>query len=271
MSEQNIINRTYRPITVSVIAEGLMSLGVREGDTLLVHSSLSSLGWVCGGPQAVVQALLKAAGDGGTIVMPAQSGDWSDPAEWGNPPVPLDWHDVIYNEMPAFDPAMTPTRGMGRIAELFRTAPGTMRSDHPQVSFCANGAQAAKILSGHPLTPQFGMNSPLGKLYARGAKVLLLGVRYDSCTSFHLAEALWANMPTKQMGTAIMENGVRTWKRFNDFAYDSGDFDMLGERFEAERSVIRGLVGNAECSLFDLKEAVDYALEWLPQHRSGKF
>lgn len=267
MREKEIIHRTHLPVTVSGIARDLSNLGVREGDTLLVHSSLSSMGWVCGGAQAVVQALLKSVGDRGTLIMPAQSGDWSDPAEWERPPVPQEWIETIYREMPAFDPNVTPTRGMGRIAEMFRTYPGTARSRHPQVSFCANGKAATLIVSEHPLTPQFGVDSPLGKLYDLNAKVLLLGVGFDSCTSFHLAEATLANMPSKKMGTAMVENGERIWKWFTDFAYDSEDFAAIGEHYEENGLVQRGKAGNAECALFDMREAVDYASKWLMKHR----
>jgi len=267
MGEQNIINRTSTPVTVSSILQDLRKLGVREGDKLLVHSSLSSLGWVCGGAQAVIQALLQSVEATGTLVMPAQSADWSDPAEWENPPVPADWIDIIYREMPAFDPALTPTRGMGRIAELFRTLPGTVRSLHPQVSFSANGLLAEHIVSDHALTPQFGMASPLGKLYDLQAKVLLLGVGYDSSTSFHLAEALFDRMPTRKMGAAIYENGQRVWKWFEDFEYDSEDFSILGEQFEKQAHVQVGKVGNAECRLFNIREAVDFAKLWLDSNR----
>jgi Aminoglycoside N3''-acetyltransferase len=267
MSESDIIKQTKLPITVGRMRHDLHQLGVQEEDHLIVHSSLSSLGWVCGGAQAVVQALLQVVGAEGTLVMPAQCGDWSDPAEWGHPPVPQEWVPVIYNEMPAFDPAVTPTRGMGRIAELFRTYPGTLRSDHPQVSFCANGKYAEYITSGHPLTPQFGEASPLGKLYAAGAKVLMLGVGFDSCTSLHLAETRLSGMPTKKMGTAMLVNGQRSWKWFMDYAYDSGDFEELGRHFEDQGTIRRGQVGYAECMLFDMKEAVDYAGDWLAKHR----
>lgn len=268
MSEQDIMDRTKSPITVRGIVDDLRALGVKEGDKLLVHSSLSAIGWVCGGAQAVVQALLQTVGEVGTLVMPAQSGEWSDPAEWGNPPVPHEWIEIIYKEMPAFDPAITPTRGMGRIAELFRSVPGTMRSDHPQVSFCTNGHMAEEIVSDHPLTPQFGMDSPLGKLYSLSTKVLLLGVGYDSCTSFHLSEAMLERMPIKRMGTAIMEDGVRVWKWFDDYAYDSGDFDKLGEKFEAACATVRGKIGNADCVLFEMREAVNFGVEWLTNNRA---
>ncbi|TDF96279.1 aminoglycoside N(3)-acetyltransferase [Paenibacillus piri] len=267
MNEKTIIERTDTPVTMNGIVRDLRKLGVREGDLLLVHSSLSSLGWVCGGPQAVVQALTHTVGADGTLVMPAHSSDWSDPAEWENPPVPHDWLEIIYREMPAFDPAVTPTRGMGRIAELFRTFPNTTRSPHPQVSFCANGKYGERIAAVHELTPQFGMSSPLGRLYQLHAKVLLLGVGYHSCTSFHLAEAQIPNMPTKTMGTAVLEKSGRIWKRFTDFAYDAADFADIGEHFELQGSVQKGFVGHAECKLFDMQEAVDYAKQWLLQNR----
>ncbi|MFC4808901.1 aminoglycoside N(3)-acetyltransferase [Paenibacillus sp. GCM10023250] len=270
MGEFETIAATREPVTIDRIARDLGALGVQEGDVLLVHSSLSSMGWVCGGPRAVVMALLKAVGAEGTIVMPAQSGDWSDPAEWNNPPVPRAWLETIYREMPAFDPLTTPTRGMGRIAELFRTFPGTVRSAHPQVSFCANGKHAAAIVAEHPLTPQFGEDSPLGKLYRLPeAKVLLLGAGYHACTAFHLAETRLDRMPAKRMGTAMTEAGARTWKWFDDFAYDSEDFPLVGAELDARGMPSRGAVGSADCRLLGLKAGVDAAEAWLRENRPG--
>lgn len=267
MKEFDVVHTTDEPITVSSLLFDLRALGIQTGDTVLVHSSLSSIGWVCGGPQAVVQALLAAVGEEGTIIMPAQSSDWSDPAEWGHPAVPTEWIDIIYREMPAFDPAVTPTRGMGRIAELFRTIPGTIRSNHPQVSFCANGKHAADLMADHPLTPQFGSESPLGKMYELQAKVLLLGVDYSSCTSFHLAETMLSNMPTKRMGTAMIENGERMWKWFTDYVYDAEDFNALGQQYELEFSVTQGKIGQADCKLLEMQHVILYATQWLQQRR----
>lgn len=267
MSELDIISKTKVPNTIDSIYLDLKGLGIIKGDILLVHSSLSSLGWVCGGAQSVITALLNAVGDEGTLVMPAHSGDWSDPAGWGNPPVPCEWIQIIYDNMPAYRPEVTPTRGMGRIAELFRTFPDTLRSDNPLLSFCANGRLAKHITSNHPLTPQLGIGSPLDKLYRLNAKVLLLGAGYDSCTSFHLSESLIPEMPLKRMGTAMLENGGRVWKWFEDFEYNSDDFEAIGEGFGERQTVRKGKVGNAECKLFEMKDGVDFAREWLLNHR----
>ena len=275
MSEADVVNATKEPITIDILYHAFTKLGINKGDVLLVHSSLSSIGWVCGGAQAVVTALLMTAGadgasqNGGTLVMPAHSGDWSDPAEWENPPVPKEWIQAIYDNMPAYIPEITPTRGMGRIAELFRSVPGVIRSNHPQVSFCAKGRYAENITRDHMLSPQLGMESPLGRMYDVNAKVLLLGVGYDSCTSFHLAETLLSEMPVKRTGTAMLENEVRVWKWFGDFEYNCDDFELIGKAFEENGTVKKGKAGNAECKLFKMKDGVDFALNWLRQNRFG--
>jgi aminoglycoside 3-N-acetyltransferase len=264
MSEEKIINTTSEPNT---IYQDLMELGINKNDILLVHSSLSSLGWVCGGAQTVITALMKAVGIDGTLVMPAHSGEWSDPAKWRKPPVPKEWIQTIYDNMPAFDLEISPTRGMARIAELFRTVPNTIRSNHPHVSFSANGSEALHITENHPLTPQLGMDSPIGKMYKLKAKVLLLGVGYNSCTSFHLSESLIDKMPKEQIGAAVLHNGERCWKCFDDYDYNTEDFMIIGKEFEENFNVQKGKVGNAECKLFEMTDGVDFAKTWLIKYR----
>ncbi len=85
MSELEVIRRTRSlPATVVSIRRDLESIGVVHGSILLVHSFLSSLGWVCGGPVVVNQALKDAVGEMGTIVMPTHSSELSDPSDWRN-------------------------------------------------------------------------------------------------------------------------------------------------------------------------------------------
>lgn len=270
MKELDVIQRTSLPATVESLRQDLRVLGVEPGDTLLVHASLSKIGWVCGGPQAVIVALLDAvagAGANGTLVMPAHSGDWSDPAKWEAPPVPADWIPIIYSNLPAFDPDRTPTRGMGTIAELFRTFPGTRRSLHPQLSFAANGPLSVPLTENHSLSSALGIDSPIGLLYEQNAKILLLGVGYESCTSFHLAEAWLPGMPKTRMGTARTVNGTRQWEWFEDYDWDAEDFPAAGMAFEAIHPIRKGLVGQAECRLFPIQPAVDSVLNWLQDNR----
>jgi aminoglycoside 3-N-acetyltransferase len=106
--KETIIDKTNQPNTVSSLVSDFKSLGIKEGMVLLVHSSLSSLGWVCGGPVSVILALEEVLTETGTLIMPTHSGDYSDPAEWCNPPVPESWWETIRNEMPVFDKMSTP-------------------------------------------------------------------------------------------------------------------------------------------------------------------
>ena len=104
MTERDVISNSIAgPVIQDRLVCDLTQLGVTDGMTLLVHSSLSSIGWVAGGPVAVVNALLSALGPKGTLVMPTHSGGLTDPAGWSNPPVDPTWWPTIRRTMPAFD------------------------------------------------------------------------------------------------------------------------------------------------------------------------
>ncbi|WP_330340753.1 aminoglycoside N(3)-acetyltransferase [Streptomyces sp. NBC_00557] len=235
-------------VTRDSLAAQLRQLGVEPGEILLVHSSLRALGWVNGGAVAVVQGLLDVLGPAGTLVVPTQSADLSDPALWSRPPVPPQWWDRIRATMPPYDPLITPSRGVGVIPETVRTWPGALRSAHPHTSFAALGPH---------------VRSPLAKLEKLGARALLLGAGYDACTSFHLAEYR-IPAPLVPVGRPAPGGG---WQTVTEVSISSDRFDELGHDFERDRPVVRGKAGAADVRLFPVADAVAYAERWLPLHR----
>lgn len=258
-----------RPIhTRRDLARSLTTLGVAPGDTLLVHSSLKAIGWVPGAALAVVQALLDAVGEAGTLVVPTQTGENSDPAGWSRPPVPQSWWPVIREESPGFDPERSASLRMGAIAEQVRTWPGARRSAHPQTSFAALGARAEQIVETHDLDSQCGERSPLAALERLGAKVLLLGAGFGSCTSFHLAEYRIVGSPVTTHGAAVLTpDGGREWMTFTDLELDEDDFPRIGEHLVSTGAVSVGQVGEADCFLFELATGVETARAWMSEHR----
>jgi aminoglycoside 3-N-acetyltransferase len=271
MNEAESMIGMDRPNTVESLAGQLRTLGVRPGEILLVHASLSKLGWICGGSQALILSILEVLGPEGTLCMPAHSGDWSDPVDWQHPPVPADWVPIIRSQMPAYRTDLTPTRGLGRTAETFRSMQGTLRSSHPQVSFCAFGPLARRVVEGQTLDYGLGDDSPLGRLYGLNARILMLGTDYGTCTALHLAEhrADWPGKCPIRQGAPIMQDGKRVWVDFDDWEIDSDDFPACGAAFEAARlkKILRSLVGRGESILVPLVELVDFGSGWFSANR----
>jgi aminoglycoside 3-N-acetyltransferase len=255
--------------TRASLTRDLCGLGLLAGDTVLLHASLRSLGWVCGGATSVVLALCDILGPEGTLIVPAQSPDNRDPSRWTNPPVPSSWWQAIRENLPAFDPAVTPAVAMGVIAEQIRTWPGAVRSAHPQTSFAGVGRRAAELLANHALDCQLGERSPLRALERAGARVLLLGTGYSKFTGFHLAEYRLADPPRRKSSCAVRTaDGGRDWVTFEDVDLNDSDFARLGADFERSCPEVRvGPVGAATSRLVPLPAAVAFAEGWFRQHR----
>ena len=240
------------PLTTDIIYKELQSLGVENGMTLLVHSSLSSLGFVCGGAISVILGIIKVLKissipeigihfnenefESGTIVMPSFSSDYSNPEYWQNPAVP--WVDTVKNEWPFFHPLITPTRDMGKIAELFRTFPGVVRSNHPTCSFSSLGKFKNEITKEHPLHCELGMDSPLGKIYSLKGYILLIGVGNNVNSSLHLAENIQFHKDpqfqetVQQLSPILDAEGKRELVSYDTLDFDTDTFVQLGNDFK---------------------------------------
>lgn len=165
-----------RPVTIGKadIVDALRAVGIRKGDGVMVHSSMSKFGHIEGGPRAVIDAIEEVVGTSGTIVMPAFSieGLMKERLDRGEP----------------FDVRSTRSH-MGAITEYFRTMPGVHRSVHPTHSTCAKGNSAEEIVTGHELcvTP-FAEGSPFEKLVRRNFWIILFGANFGHPTPYHVFE-----------------------------------------------------------------------------------
>lgn len=272
MTEADIVRHSATPKTRDSLAADLRGLGVRPGEILLVHSSLKALGWVSGAEVAVIQALCDVLTPEGTLVMPAMSPDMTDPVHWGAPPIPEAWHEPVRRSMPAFDLLRTPSRGMGRIAELFRTWPGVARSHHPTSSLAGWGRHAATILREQPLEEPFGESSPLARLYDLKARVLLLGVDFESCTILHLAERrAWPEQTLIQEGTPLIIDGERRWVRYQTPVLRVDLLEQAGRHLVETGIAHAGMVGSGPSYLLPVREAVDATVaRWRDTNMAGE-
>lgn len=234
-------------------------MGIENGHGLFVHASLGAVGHVIGGARSVVEALIDAVGETGLIAMPGFSTDAYEPESLLD--YSIEDQKRIRDAVPGFDKRRSPTVAMGIIAETFRTWPGTFRSDHPTVSICARGGDAADYLSPHPIAWGTGPDTPLGAFrYRPDMKMLLIGVGWNRCSLLHTAETLASHRRTKVRRFKLIENSEGVWIETPDVADDLGRFfPAVGAAFEACGSVRGGHVGGAETQICRYADLLEFA------------
>jgi aminoglycoside 3-N-acetyltransferase len=259
------------PLTLGSLVKQLEVCGLREGQTISVHASLSSLGWVVGGAETVIRALLQIVGPSGTLMVPTQTWKNLDPSRGVHGDIPMAWWPIIREHWPAYDPDVTPSVGMGVVAEVLRTWPGARRSNHPARSFAAVGVNAEFLTEEHDLKNIFGEGSPLSKLYDLDGHILLIGVDHSKNTSLHLAESR-ANYPGKrdeEESSAILIDGVRHWVTYRTLSVHDDDFAILGDAYEAEHAIRRHKVGEAGVRFLRQRPFIDWAVRWMEKNRAS--
>ena len=268
-SEKDVIKVTQYPNTLTSLKKDFKLLGIKPGQVLIMHSSLSAIGWTVGGPVSVIKALMQLITSEGTLIMPTFSGDNTDPSNWENPPVPEKWWDIIRNEMPAYHSEITPTRGMGVIVDTFRRWPDVIRSNHPVSSFAAWGKHAEYITNNHKLESDLGEDSPLARIYQLNGEILLVGVTHENNSSLHLAEyrSDYPGKKYKLTGSAILLNQERKWAKWEELNLNMDDFEQIGKAFESKINYSPGKIGLAEARLLSQREMVDFAIDWFKNNR----
>jgi aminoglycoside 3-N-acetyltransferase len=267
-----------KPVVVhSQLVADLKHLGLRAGDTVLLHASVKSIGWIVGGPQVVLKALFDVLTPDGTLMMLAS---------WEGNPYELDeWTEEEQqrwlDECPPFDPDTSPAdhRELSILAEYLRTWEGAQRSMHPLASFVAVGSKAAWLTEVHPSHYGFGVDSPLGCLCAVGGRVLVLGAPLSNLTLLHHAEQL-VDLPSKQIDQyqmPVVQAGKTVWVEVEEFDTTEGiaDFGVedyfleIGRAFAATTDAHTGKVGEAQSYLFPAPVLKTFASDWMQQHYRG--
>jgi len=228
------------------LINGWKKLGLDIGDKVIVHSSLSSLGSVDGGPETVIKSLQEAVGRSGILVMPAFT--------YGSGP--------FHSE--------TSPSVVGLISETFRQMNDVYRSWHPTHSFCIWGKSAKNWAVIHNNYHLFADNSPIVRLYRDEGKILLIGVDNRANTMIHLAEK-FAAVPYIS-GTSL------------DYVDDNGNIRSVAspwrpgcsKGFNIIDSLVRGttswrsiVIGRAECQIMSAIEVVSCAALLLEKDKSA--
>jgi len=242
-------------VTRSDIEHGLREVGLQAGDVALVHSSLSSMGHVEGGPVAVIEAFLSVLDpERGTLVLPT-----------------LCQKDVD-RRFETWDIERSPS-DVGAITEAGRLYPGAIRSNHPTHSIAAIGKLAEAMASCHDLAQArpspwgpaaFGIGSPWEKLYGLDAHYLFLGTTTSCNTMGHFVQAEFvrsvvADIPADRRDEFAAE--LREWCR--DGVWPNFGFAICEQWLAARGAMRYATIGDATLRATRAKINVETTLEKL--------
>lgn len=235
----------------------LRELGLKKGDVVGVHSSLSSFGYVEGGADAVIDAPLEVVVGEGTIVMPTHSTN--------RVMIELSPEEVaagvlwLYKVLP-YDPKETPC-STGVIPETFRKRGGVIRSLHPMFSVAAVGSRAEEIA-------EAGSKNVLEawrRLLKLGGNILLMGVGLEVCTAMHSAEEQVV-LPKHILEKITPPRWFMEKYPEDEWEWDFGpypDFSKMEEPCQRQKLVKTIKVGEARLKLVRLRELIDLYVECL--------
>ena len=240
-------------LTQSEIVEGFKNIGLRKGSTVLVHSALSSFGYVEGGVPTVINALLETVGNEGTVMVPTLTGKYTD--DKYNPPI--------------FDVRKTPC-WTGKIPENFRHMPDAKRSLHPSHSVAAMGSRRDELLFGHETGGSpCDKRSPYFKNAMLDGYVMLIGVDQESNTTIHCCEEA-ADVPYHLQKDFTQINivdysgkEISMRNRLHDWYKPPTDFNKFDDLFLTHGIMKKVKIGNSDIRLMKAKDMLEFSVDLL--------
>ena len=240
---------------VDLIKE-LEKLGLKKGMIVQVHATMKDLGYVSGGAQTIVDALMEIVTDEGTIVMPLDCVTNTEPSTWKKPKVKPNVIKELRSKMPAFDPLNSEVPQLGRIVNNFRRRKNIVYSFHPNCGYVAWGKYAKAICSYQSLNFAYSYESPAARLNELKAHVLLIGEDYDSITSIYLHEYYDDLIPLKLNCAMIKLNGRNEYIKMIDTDHSIMDYKKIGHIMEKNNLVSIRKINECECKLLELDKAI---------------
>lgn len=239
----------------------------------MVHASLRRIGAVEGGADGTIDAIRRAIGAEGTMLMVLGSqNDWA----WVNRRPELERAALLEHAEP-FDHLQTPADpDVGTLAEVFRQRQEAIVSNHPEGRFAAAGPLAAELVSDVPWDDYYGPNSPLERFLSQRGKVLRLGADPDTVTLLHYAEYLapvadkrrvrrhrMVATPSGSRSTVI--ESLDDSKGIVDYPAEDYFAAILRHYLAAGRAGT-GTVGGASSELIDAADLVAFGSDWMGTH-----
>src|SRR6185503_2694845 len=251
------------------LAADFRALGVRSGDTIMLHASVRAVGRIAGGPDQIHLALKDALTPDGTLMMYASCPEHYDEIGHGNL-TPEEERELL-EKLPPFDAATARSqRDNGALVELLRTWPESIVNAHV-ARFVVWGRQAQYLVSQQPWSYAFGRGSALDRFAALDGRILLLGSDHDTVTFLHYAEHI-VDIPGKRVATykvPVEEHGARVWREMEEFdTADAGAhpnwpprfFARVVDSYLAQSGNCGARVGDAPAFLLDARGLLEFAL-----------
>lgn len=250
------------------LVAGFRSLGIAQGDVLMVHASVRALGDVAGGPDEIHLALKEAITGNGTLLMYAGCPRYYDEVGRGN--LSPSQEEEVLEKLPPFDAETARSaRDHGILVEFLRTYPGSRVNRHV-ARFVAWGRQAEHLFSSQPWDYAFGRDSALERFLDLEGKILLLGSDHDTVTFLHYVEHV-ADLPNKRVArfkVPVLENGARAWRDVEEFDtsgigvhpnWPERFFARLVDAYLAASGNRGGSVGDAWCHVVSARGLLQFA------------
>ena len=270
-----VTSATWKGFEVRVVDE-IRALGVRRGDVLMIHASMRKVG---GDARDLVAAIDEAVGEEGTWMMTLGA---EDECSWVNERPEDERADLLEPSAPFDKLTARAEADNGVLAEVFRTTPRTVVSDHPEGRFGARGRLADELTADVPWDDYYGAGSPLERFTQHKGRVLRLGADVDTVTLLHYAEwrAPIENKRRVRRHRVVRADDGQPVVRVVDTLDDSegiADYDgveedefgvILNEYLGTGRAK-HGKVGGAQAELIEAHDLVEFAVDWIVTHAAS--